>query len=227
MNRTRKLLTILLVVTAFSFAVGPVLADTIKINPHSSYWGAPVMLQSPATFNAYVSGNSGDGTYDVHAFLVMPHSNFMTLTADVVISWPAGSNAQGSWSAGSVTVTAWNGPVNGGPKLPPAATNGYTVASLKDHLDTDEAIHWAFVPILTGAKLVKDTGIPFTITLSANDPKMGVWLIAKNPGSTDFDNQLPTTEPGFVVPEAAPLLLMGFSFAAMGLFAYRRKIIRR
>jgi hypothetical protein len=41
-----------------------------------------------------------------------------------------------------------------------------------------------------------------------------------------FDARVPPTIPGFVVPELVPLLLASSSFAALGLYAVKRRRIR-
>jgi hypothetical protein len=217
-----KFAVALLVISALSLAIVPVLADTIRITPNGSYWGS-IMLESPATFYANVTSNDDAGTHDVHLLMVITETCYESLTDPVTVSWNAGSNTLGSWTAGSVTVT-WNGPESTNSlKLPPQAVGGYTVASLKDHLDTEEPIYWAFVPILDGAMLTTDPGIPFTVTLPADEPKMGLWLIGKNPSSDAFDNQTPTTRPGFVIPEVPTILLAAASFAAMGSYLLIKK----
>ena len=223
-----KFAIVALTLIIFSFIVVPVMADSIRISPSGDFWGS-VMVSSPATFYANVTNSNDDGTYDVHLLMVIPQSCYDTLDS-VSVSWEAGSNGQGSWTAGSVDITTWNGPVTTSMKIPPAAKNGYTGTSLADHLkperslDPKEPIYWAFVPILDGAKLEKqDPGIPFIVTLSAEEPKMGLWLIGKNPGSDELDNQTPTTKPGFVIPEPATIFLATSSLLALGLYAYRRK----
>jgi hypothetical protein len=211
-------------VLVLSFVVVPAFADTIRISPNGDYWGS-IMLASPATFYANVTGSNGAGTHDVNLLLVIPKSCYDALTDTVTVSWAAGSNTLtlGGWTAGSVDVT-WTGAVSdNGVKLPPTALNGYTVASLKDHLDTDEAIYWAFVPILDGAILMDDDGIPFTVTLPSDEPKMGLWLIGQNPDSNEFDNQTPTTQPGFVIPELSTIFLATSSLIAFALFVQLRK----
>jgi hypothetical protein len=221
-----KFAIVALTFMVFSFVVVPVLADSIRISPSGDFWGS-VMVATPATFYANVTNNNDAGTYDVHLFMVIPQSCYDSLTGTVTVDWDAGSNGQGSWTAGtaSVAIGDWNGPeTENSKKIPPAAKNGYTVASLQDHLRPEEPLYWAFVAILDGAKLEKqDPGIPFTVTLPADEPKMGLWLIGKNPGSDELDNQTPTTKPGFVIPEPATIFLATSSLLALGLYAYRRK----
>lgn len=211
----------------FSFIVVPVFADSIRISPSGDFWGS-VMVPTPATFYANVTNSNDAGTSDVHLLMVIPQSCYTSLTGDVTVSWDGGTNGQGSWIAGSVEVEIgdWIGPeTENGKKIPPEAKNGYTVASLQDHLLPEEPLYYVFVAILDGAKLeVQDPGIPFTVTLPADEPKMGLWLIGKNPGSDELDNQTPTTKPGFVIPEPATIFLAVSSLLALGLYyTYRRK----
>lgn len=221
-----KISILISTVLVLSFVVVPVFADSIRISPHGDYWGS-VMLATPATFYANVTNSNDAGTYDVHLLMVIPQSCYDSLTGTVTVDWDAGSNGEGSWTAGtaSVAIGDWIGPeTENGKKLPPEAKNGYTVASLQDHLLPEEPLYYAFVAILDGAKLeVQDPGIPFTVTLPADTPKMGLWLIGKNPGSDELDNQTPTTSPGFVVPELTTILLAGSSFCGFALYALKKK----
>jgi len=233
-----KLLIIPLVVMMLSFAIAPVLADTIRIEPHGSYYPTPIMLSSPATFYTFVEGPQDGGTYEVHVLLVMTNASFYSLTGDTTVTWNAGSNSLGSWTAGTVTihVADWNGPESdNGVKLPPGVEQ-YTVGTLKGHLATDEPLYWYWAPIIDGAKLEEladpndyTTGIPFTITLPAAEPRMAVWLIGTNPGSDSgtFDNFLPNTRPGFVVPEPAAIIAAAMSLSAFAGYALiKRKGIK-
>jgi len=221
-----KFAILLSTVLVLSFVVVPVFADSIRISPHGDYWGS-VMVATPATFYANVTNKNDAGTYDVHLLMVIPQSCYDSLTDTTTVEWEAGSNGQGSWDAGTVEVEIgdWIGPeTENGKKIPDIAKNGYTVASLQDHLLPEEPLYYAFVEILDIAQLeVQDPGIPFTVTLSAEEPKMGLWLIGKSPGSEELDNQTPTTSPGFVVPELSTILLASSSLLALGLYGYIRK----
>jgi hypothetical protein len=54
---------------------------------------------------------------------------------------------------------------------------------------------------------------------------MLVYAIGKS--GTDFDNKVPPTIPGFVVPELGPILLALASFSALGLYSLKRRETRR
>jgi hypothetical protein len=197
--------------------VQPVFAATIRLDPHGSYYGEPTMVDSPATFQVYVTAG-GDPTTDPHILLVMTESCFNGLTGDVTVTWGA---------TGLLTITkAEFAPASVlSDKVPPEADsgNGYTVAALKDHLATDVPVYWAFGAILDGAELTQ-TPQSFTVTLPSSDPRMMVYVLGKY-GETDlFNNRVPPTQPGFVVPEAATIFLAASSMMALGVvYAYKRK----
>ncbi|MCJ7721644.1 hypothetical protein MUO98_04480, partial [Candidatus Bathyarchaeota archaeon] len=78
----RKTIVLTSVLLLLIFAVAPVFAPgagTIRLEPHSSYYPDPIMLDSPATFNVTVQ-SGGDPTCDPHILLVMTSESFMNLT---------------------------------------------------------------------------------------------------------------------------------------------------
>jgi len=57
---------------------------------------------------------------------------------------------------------------------------------------------------------------------------MLVYAIGKTAGETElFNNRVPPTKAGFVIPELGPVLLAIASFSAFGLFAIRRRKVMR
>ena len=190
--------------TSLAFATGQGL---VRIDPAN-----PIMQTSPAVFSAYVV--SGPDANDAHIFLVMTDECHDGLTDDVTVSW----------SGGSVTITTWNEETLNSVKVPPNTENGigYTVASLKDHLGTSDPIWWAFVEILDGGPITQ-TPQDVTVDLPSTAPRMLVYALGITGEGTVFNTRVPPTIPGFVVPEATPLILAGASFAAMGLYAFKRK----
>jgi hypothetical protein len=204
-----KFTSIVLVMVASALLASPILAATIRIEPHGSYFGLPVMLTSPATFYVNLTaGQSTNPTTDPHIFLVMTETSFNSLTGNVTVSWHDGTE--------SVTITAWNMESVNAVKAPPGTTpgTGYTVAALKDHLNTTESIYWAFAPFLGGMNITH-TAIPFTVTLPATEPCMAVYVLGKTIGSELFDNRNPPTQPGFVIPEPATIAAATLSIAAL------------
>jgi hypothetical protein len=204
-----KILIPLMAVILLVAVAGPVYAlGTIRIQPAN-----PTMISSPATFNVSVTEHPAD---DPHIILVMTKACYNGLTGSVQITWSGGST---SFSAADFT-SAKTG------KVPPSTPGAdYTVASLQDHLGVphSEDVYYALGPFLAGP--ITQTKQTFVVTLPSTAPRMLVYAIGKS--STCFDNKVPTTIPGFVVPELGPILLALASFSALGLYSLRRKGIRR
>ena len=206
-----KTIVLGLVLLMFSSGVVMVFADTggIRIDPT-----LPIGLDSPADFEIW--GHTGDA-YDPHVLLVMTASCKDGLSGEVVFSWAGGSTG---------AITEWNLEAGVG-KVPEDTTNGagYTVSSLKSHLETDEDIYWAFVSILDGETMVQNQHYKVTAEMTSSSPSMLVYIMGK--GSDDaelFDMRIPPTIPGFVVPEA-PLGAIGMITLLLGAaaaFAYKR-----
>lgn len=204
-----KILIPLIAIIVLSVAVYPVYAlGTIRIDPSN-----PTMVSSPATFNISVTEHTAS---DPHILLVMTKACFDGLTGSVQVTWTGGSI---SFSAADFTAVTTG-------KVPPSTPDAdYTVASLQDHLGVShsEDVYYAFGPFL--AAPITETEQTFVVTLPSTTPKMLVYAIGKS--STEFDNFVPPTIPGFVVPEPAPILITLASFSALGLFLLRRKQTRR
>lgn len=199
---------------------------TIRIEtPEGDYW--PIMLESPATFEIWVQG-AGNPTSDPHILLVMTEACHLGLTGNVVVTWTGGS---ASFSSGEFTPVTENSD-----KVPPSDTYpiftgaGYTAASLKDHLSyglsepisSTETIYWAWKPFLNGEALTHDHQ-SFSVDLPSTEPRMLVYALGKTNGSTLFDNKVPPTRPGFMVPELGPIFLVLASFSAFILYAVKSK----
>jgi hypothetical protein len=199
------LVAVLLLATATSlaFAAG---GGLVRIDPSN-----PIVQTSPAVFSVYVV--SGPDANSPYVFLVMTDDCYQGLTGVTV-----------SWSGGSIAITNWNMETDNNVKVPPNTEEGigYTVASLKDHLGTSDPIWWAFEPILDGAPITQ-TPQDVTVELISTAPRMLVYALGITGEGTVFNTRVPPTIPGFVIPEATPLILAGASFAAMGLYAYKRK----
>jgi hypothetical protein len=213
----KKSIVSLIALTVTALMIGTALAagnGLIRLDPHGSYYPEAVMLESPATFNVYIQ--SGPDAIDPHIFLVMTESCYEGLTSDVTVDWENGGSPD-------LTITSWTIADNNGDKVPPGCVSGadYTVASLKDHLDTDEPIYWAFEPFLSGP--ITETPQEFTVTLESNDPRMMVYALGKVEGSELFSNKVPPTQPGFVVPEVPTALLAIASMGAFAMYALIRK----
>jgi hypothetical protein len=143
------------------------------------------------------------------------------------VNWTGGELViPNEWWAGPETLNSKSLPTNA--SISSGTT--YNVATLQDHLFADgeeeEAIWWVFQPFLGGNPI---TGTPqlFTVTLSSSDPRMLVYVVGehKNPGE-EFDNRVPPTQPGLVVPELSEILLIVASFSAFALYAaYRKRLV--
>jgi len=193
---------------------------TIRIEtPEGEYW--PVMLESPTDFEIWVQG-AGNPTSYPNILLAMTEASWIGLT-DVVVTWSGGS---ATFSSGDFASAQENSA-----KIPPGTTPGgsYTVATLKDHLSyglsepisADATIYWAMKPFLTGP-LTHDHQ-EFSVALSSTSPRMLVYALGKIGDSTLFNNKVPPTRPGFVVPELGTALMLIASFSAFALYTLKRR----
>ena len=204
-------------ITLLAFAANPVFGQvgTIRIEPHGSYYPDPIMLSSPATFNISVQ-RSADPTTDPHILLVMTNSCYHGLTGTVNVTWTGGYMEFPTFTE-----------VNTGFVPPTGTVPGvrYQVSGLKDHLNTSDSVWWAYGPFLAGN--ITQTKQEFTVTLPSSDPRMLVYAIGKTGETELFNNRVPPTMAGFVVPELGPVLLALASFSAFALFAIRRRKVMR
>ena len=212
------LVGIIATMTLLAITANPVFGQvgTIRIEPHGSYYPDPIMLSSPATFNISVQ-RSADPTTDPHILLVMTNSCYHGLTDDVNVTWTGGFIAfPKPWTE-----------VNTGYVPPTGTVPGvrYQVSGLKDHLNTSDSVWWAYGPFL--ADDITQTKQEFTVTLPSTDARMLVYAIGKTGETELFNNRVPPTMAGFVVPELGPVLLALASFSAFALFAIRRRRVMR
>ena len=218
----RKIIVILgIAALATMMLASPVFAASIRIEPHGSYYGEPVMLTSPATFYVNLTEGAKQETMDPHIFLAMPESSYDSLTGNVVVDWTKEGTPY------SLTITAWTKETTN-VQVPPGAESGtlFNVATLQSHLVTSEPIYWAFEPFLDGMNITK-TPTPFTITVPATDPRVAVYVLGKEPVRGEipdlFNNRNPPTQPGFVVPEPIALAATTMSLAALAGYAIVRR----
>ena len=207
----KKLVFVVLGLALFAIATSPVLGEgTIRLDP-----ALPVMVGTSQTFEVWVEGSSTNPTSDPHILLVMTDSCH------------DGLGLQGVKVDGT-PITAWEEETEHteGIKVPhTGATMGgaYTVASLMDHLGTTEPVWWAFEPLGIGA--ITDSPTSFTVDLDSTAPRMLVYVLGKTEGSEEFDNRVPPTQPGFMIPEPATIAAVATSFVALMAYAIRRKKI--
>jgi hypothetical protein len=114
MGELKKPIILAISIAILALMVNPVFAQgLIRIQPHSSYYGEPIMLSSPATFNVTVQ--SGDDATDPHIFLVMTKSCYDGLEDDVTVNWTNAITPE-------LTITAWHEETESSVKVPPGAT---------------------------------------------------------------------------------------------------------
>jgi hypothetical protein len=207
------IVTAIALVTATNvvFAAG---TGNVRIDPY-----LPMGVSSPAEFEVWVKPGA-DPTSDPHIFLVMTESCFNDLTGDVTVDWTDDGPPDLT-----IPIGDWTMETEHGKKVPPGTTAGagYTVASLKDHLETSEPIYWAFKPFLDGDPLTTSHA-DFNVTLPSDSPRMLVYVLGKTDGSKLFNCRVPPTIPGFVVPEPAIIASIGISLATFAIFAaFKRK----
>jgi len=188
-DNKKILLALLTAVTIFSTYIGAVLAGTgsIRIEPP-----LPYMSESPAEFT--VSVQPPDTACDPIILLVMTDSCYQGLNDIVKVTWGVSREAG---------LCGWQEKSVNGEKIPDFASNGakYTVASLKDHLQTTESIWYASVAILDG-DIVPGETYQITVHLDSDHPEMLVYIMGKSDcDSSVYDMTVPPTIPGFVVPE--------------------------
>lgn len=192
---------------------------TIRIDP-----AFPLMSGTVAVFEIWVQPG-GEPTADPHIFLVMTEESYTGLTGSVTVTWDSVSI--------DILLGDWTGETENSKKVPPDTTPGagYTVASLKDHLGTTGPIYWAFASILGGADLTT-SHVTITVTLPSSSPRMLVYVLGKtsNPKPPDlFNNNVPPTIPGFMVPEIplGTITALLSTLAALALFTAKRPTIKR
>ena len=219
-QKVRRLLISIVMIALLAVCTRPVFAQgQIRLDPHSSYYPLPIMLSSPATFN--VSTESPEHTaYNPVILLVMTNASYQGLTGNVLVEWDGGSKSFAKEDFTSV--------VDNSEKIPPGTTPGagYTVASLKEHIGVngtqDDALYYAYGPFLSNP--INATSQTFNVTLPSTNPRMLVYVLgssSENPGVLDMF--VPPTQPGFVVPDLATILLASASFSAFALYALKRR----
>ena len=189
---------------------------TIRIDP---YW--PAMVASPATFETWVQGGSGEA-YDLHVLVVMTQECYDGLSDGVVLDD----------SLGPVNIAAFNPVTDNSEKVPPAPHEAqYTVAALKDHLDeglsvplsASDTIYWALAEAPFNEPLT-GTHVEFTVTLPSSDPRALIYVMGSSEDDLGYmDMGVPQTPAGFIVPEPATIAAVATSIGAFGLYAYHRK----
>ena len=198
----------------------PVVMANVTASPRiSPLWST--MVESPYTFDVWAQ--TGD-VYDVQVLLVITQECYDgMLDGNVVTVDLVTALTKADFTANAVILNSAN--------VPTGATNPYTVASLKDHLDyggdtiePGDTIYWALSEVvfdpLTG------THQDLLVTLDSTELRMLIYLMGNNEDDTFLlDTRTPPTNPGFMVPEVAigSIMAVAAMFTALGLYAYKKK----
>jgi len=214
MKRTIAILGFLALILAITIPCVKAIA-TIRIwPPQTDEW-----LNNPATFEINVTQHT---TYDPYILLVMTTASWHGLTGNVTVTWTDGYT---TFSKSDFKEASTG-------KIPPATTTEegcrYTIASLRSHLGVPETepVYWANASFLwtstLGDGIINQTAQTFTVNLPSTDPRMLVYALGKT-ATELFDNCVPPTIPGFVIPEPATIVAVAMSFVALIGYAARRR----
>jgi hypothetical protein len=203
----KKLILVIIALSVFGITTSSVLAATIRLDP-----ALPVMVGTEQTFDVWVEGSADNPTTDPHILLVMTDACYDSGLAIVTVD--------------GATIAGWEDETEHteGIKVPHTGVEdgtGYTVASLMDHLGTTETIWWALAPLAIGE--ITDIPKQFTVTLESSAPRMLVYVLGKTGGSEDFNNRVPPTNPGFMIPEPATIVAVALSLIALTAYAAHKK----
>jgi hypothetical protein len=183
----------------------------------------PVMVESPSTFTVWAQSAEA---YDVNILLVITQECLDNMGSGVTLNFGSTPITVTSFEAADDQFVPESGTTNGA---------RYTVASLKDHLDyglpepldKDDTIYFALVPLVGFTNPLTTDPVEIEISLDSTSPRMLIYLLGKSTSDCDLlDMKVPPTIPGFMVPEVAigSIMTVSTMFAALGLFAYRKKI---
>jgi hypothetical protein len=199
------------------------LSGTIIISPNGNL--LPMMLTTRQTFTIE-SGNTSTGLFP-YIVLVMTKASYDGLTGPVTVNWTGASGQYNESTFPKLTFTTATTGYIPDPTLTPYDSGRYEVQSLKTQLGVngtkDDFVYYNLGPFLGGSaigRLPKE----FTVNLPATNPKMLVLAVARSGVCTPFFNmRVQPCTPGFIIPEVPPMLIVMVSFAAVGLYAVKRK----
>ena len=197
---------ILLVPLITGLAIVSAASGNIKIDPPYH-----LMTVGPIEYHVYTTG--AHTAYNPHIFLAISKDCWEGLT-EVKIEWSGGSISFSPGDFASEDQNSKKLPL--GKDLPV-----YTVASLKDHLGTDDEIYWVFDEFLDGTPIT-NTYQAFNVTLDSNEPNMMIYVIGSSTEGGDLDTFTPVTPSGFVVPEPATIATIGASMVGLSALSIRR-----
>ena len=217
--RQSKVVFILITIMALLPVSTPVFAGTgsLRIEPDQT----DATLITPATFEVYAQS---DDSYDVNFLLVVTVECYTgMLDGQIAAEVTYGGTTIEFMKSDFVEASSEFVPPSG-------TTEGarYTVASLKDHIDTEGSVYWAMKPMLhDDFDPLTTTKQEITVNIHSSDPRILVYLQGKSVNDAAlFDMKVPPTIPGFVVPEIPLGTIMGLAtmLAALAIFAKRQPL---
>lgn len=179
-----------------------------------------VMVESPYTFDVWAQNAD---VYDCRVLLVV--------TQECLDGMPTAPTAAVTVNGATLTKDDFTSATLNSDKVPPASTNGYTVASLKDHisyglddpLDSEDTIYWALSDVVFDP--LTDTIEDLEVILDSSELRMLIYLMGNlEDNSGLLDTRTPPTNPGFMVPEITlgSIIAVATMFVALGLYAYKK-----
>lgn len=225
----KETVIIILIAIMTIVVVAPVYAPgVIRIDPYSNGgYPNPIMLESPATFNISVT-TMRHITYQPHILLVITSNCYQNLV-NVTVTWPIG-HTKTRLIIHSKTFYPRDFTSASSGKIPPGVKANYEVQSCADHLGVSgHTIYYAYGPFLS--KPLTTTPQEFTVAVYSTHIRVLIYAIgndrnvhmdAEGRECVEYDNNVPSSQPGFVVPEPSTILLAFASFGAFGLYAYKR-----
>ncbi len=192
--------------------------STIRLDPAN-----PITVESPATFEVYVNDPNDSPTTDPYILLVMTKASYDSLSGVVEVSWTGGSIDIPKDDFTGVLPTDGKIPPIGEPPGGTDEGDRYSISSFQSHLGVppDEPVYYALKPFLPNDITTEKQ--EFTVTLPSDATRMLVYVLGKCGGSSSYNNRVPPTEHGFIIPELGPLLLTLASFSALGLYTIKRR----
>lgn len=181
----------------------------------------PTMTDAEETFEIWVK--NGGTAYDPQLLLVMTETCYDDLN-EVTIDFNKDTSIDETLDINDFTEAVL------GEDVPPSYPPGikYTVASLKDHLGisgTEWSVYWTTVEFPDGENINGPTSkYRVHIKLDSSDPAMLVYVYAKSdPDLDDYDMRIPTTNPGFMVPEPATIAAVATPTLTLLAYAYHKR----
>lgn len=177
----------------------------------------PLMSSNSSTFTILVNG-SAVGTFP-NVLLVMTRDCFEGLKGPVLVNWTNG------WTS-FFKINFWE--TSAGYVPPETVTdsdNGrYNVTDLRECLDGNSmggsTLYYVWGAFL-GGQTIGQSPQTFTVTLPSTQPRMLVLALAQTPCARFFNMRVVPVQPGDIIPELNPLLLIA-ALTALLVYASKR-----